>query len=697
MPIKFPCPGCKLVLSVKDELAGSKGTCPRCKTRVVVPAAGAAAPASAKPPAALTDWLDEQQAREAPAKSPAGRPPAPKPAATGKATADRKAASPPPAGVRPPRQESADSTAPPAETTPPEPPVDVEAEAAALFAEGENAGPAAAPATVDFTCPYCDTELHLPAELAGKKSPCPNPECRRILKVPELTKTDPKDWRKANVLGPTGAKPTTGPAPEGAWSSTERTYASGQALREAGVITKRAKPRTLAQKLFRPVLAATAVLVLGGGGWWWYSAWAAGRETRALQEALDYAHSDAGRQQVGVIGQAVLLKEAGDYFLRTGQPAVEESFLHKGRQGCGVLARNHYGQALALLTQIPADSERDAALAELAAAEVGLGGDPLSDDVRAELRIPWDEVQNRVRATLSAMGPGGRLDALRAVARRFIAGGRADRVLPLTGQVYSSPEADKAEALAAVGLELLGVGDADRAGKAADQALAPYAGKKPPPVRPAVIALAMALKKPVPKAGKGPDERADHFIGETEGLARLGQWDDARKKAQTATFGPNPQLRALVGVAAAAVDAKAPHAGSDVEAALAFVKGQVRNWAPLAWELRRLGDLGQRAGLSEERLRALAEANPDAALRGRGQLAAFTMQMTGTKEAVEDGAAEQAVGRSASQLLAVEALARHNTRRDPDWAKGVAAWEQPRRPFGAMGIARGLQDRAKGE
>jgi hypothetical protein len=718
MPIKFSCPHCKQVLSVKDELAGRKGPCPKCKNMVSVPAAGAApAPAAApappksptdtKPTAPLSDWLAEQ-GKEASTGSPrVVKPAAAKPAPAGKPAADKKAAVPPPDPSHPPlpRREGIQTTTPPADTTAPAPPVDVDAEAAALFSEGENNGPVEAPTTVDFTCPYCDTELHLPADLAGKKSPCPNPECRRIIKVPELTKTEKKDWRQANKIGPSLAKPTTEPAPEGAWSSTERTLASGQALREAGVIAARVKPRTLTQKLFKPVLAATVLLVVGGGGWWWYSAWAAGREMRALQAALDYARSDAGRPQAGMAGQATLLAGAGDYFLRTGKSVTEGGFLQKANPGCGILARNHYGQALALLSQAPADSERDAALAELAEAEAELGG--TGEDVQNELRIPWDEIQKRVRSTLSAMRPGGRLEALRAVARRFIAHGQPDRVLPLAGQVYPSPEEDKAEAVAAVGLEFLAAGDKDRATRAAEQALAPYAkgpppkrpeeAKKPPPIRPAVVALAMTLNGKPPAPGRGPDEEMEHLIGETEGLARLGQWDDAKQKAANRRFGPNAQFRAHVGLAAAAVDAKSAEAVAAVEAALNFFHAEVRNRRPLAWDVYRLAALAQRAGVSEERLRALAEDNPDPALRGRTQLAAFRMQLARSKEAAEDGAAEQAVGPSVAQLLAFQALARHNTRRDADWAKGVASWEEPRRAFGSLGIALGLQDRRLGE
>ena len=44
--IAFTCPSCSKKLSVKDEFAGKRGTCPHCKQAVVVPQA-AAAPAGA--------------------------------------------------------------------------------------------------------------------------------------------------------------------------------------------------------------------------------------------------------------------------------------------------------------------------------------------------------------------------------------------------------------------------------------------------------------------------------------------------------------------------------------------------------------------------------------------------------------------------------------------------------------------------
>src|SRR5262249_5057401 len=75
--------------------------------------------------------------------------------------------------------------------------VDAEAWAAAALADQPKAEPkpAAAPAgTIDFRCYYCDEDVKMPMDLAGKQAPCP--QCRRIIKVPLPVKTEPKDWRK---------------------------------------------------------------------------------------------------------------------------------------------------------------------------------------------------------------------------------------------------------------------------------------------------------------------------------------------------------------------------------------------------------------------------------------------------------------------------------------------------------------------
>src|SRR5258708_5628704 len=93
------------------------------------------------------------------------------------------------------------------------PRVDAESAAAEAFADEPATGPKEV-RTVDFNCPFCDAELKLSVELAGKRTSCP--ECRRIIKVPEVVQEGPKDWRKAARIGPSGPRAQDERAPEGA-------------------------------------------------------------------------------------------------------------------------------------------------------------------------------------------------------------------------------------------------------------------------------------------------------------------------------------------------------------------------------------------------------------------------------------------------------------------------------------------------
>src|SRR5205807_2384941 len=115
-------------------------------------------------------------------------------------------------------------------------PADVEDfAAAALRDEPKAAEPPKETKTIEFNCPQCDEKVRLSVELAGKQSQCP--ECQRIIKVPQLVKTDPKDWRTAaQQRGPSAALGANQPAPEGAWGSTSAGKVSRQALLEADVL-----------------------------------------------------------------------------------------------------------------------------------------------------------------------------------------------------------------------------------------------------------------------------------------------------------------------------------------------------------------------------------------------------------------------------------------------------------------------------
>jgi hypothetical protein len=550
--------------------------------------------------------------------------------------------------------------------------VDVEAEAAAALSDGPAAAPEG-PTTVDFTCPFCDAEVHVEAALAGKKTPCP--ECRRIIKVPELKAPEKKDWRKAQqASGPSGARRFDQPAPEGSWGTITTTHASPETHAAARPAAR--TPLTRQQKITRIVGAAAAVVVLVVGVslvWGWLGR---NKQQQAVRQALDYAATDEARKQAGREAVAALHTLVGDYY-------------RNGKTPSAPTAREQYEKAFSLL-HTPAgeesNEEKEAALAELAAAQVELGGSP--QEAEKEVRLKWDDTQRAVQATLSAMAPGeARLDALRRVSRHLIARGQIDRVLPLTTKVYASAEAEKAAALAAVGLELLAAGNKEAAQKAADQALEVYGtgarGAGSPPLVPEVVALALVLNKNPPEPTKA-DEKND-LLGQVEGLAVQGKADEARARLGKTTD-VHLHFKGYVALAAAS-EGKA-----EVESAIKFLEeNDLRNRPELSWPLLRLVRVGVKAGVGDDRLQAAASAIAERAVRGRAQLAVLKSRLKGTPGTAEEKAIHSVDPKSVAHLVGRAELARHNVRADGGYTKEVQKWDEPARAFGWAGIALGLQ------
>ena len=632
MPIKFSCPHCKRVMTVKDQLAGKKGTCTGCKQVVTVPRP------AATPPAA--------NAAGAVQKQPAAPKAAPQPSV------------PPPA-------------------------VDVEAEAAALFSDEPPPPEPTETQTIDLNCPFCDEPIHFGAELAGKKAPCP--ECRRIIKVPEIVKKEPKDWRKADPRGPAGARLPDQPAPEGAWGSVAASAVGKQALVEAGVLPTKQVPRTLWQKTRWPILGATVLLLLAGGGWMGLRWWGQRAADRALQAALEYASSQQSGGEVGATGQAAIFLGAGEYRLLAQA------------ERAAVRAREQFGKALVALNSAPPDSERDGLLADLALAQAELGGG--EPDTGRELRLPWDETQKLLLASLRAIrNPDARRESVRAVSQKLSAAGQSARALALLRQIYSVADEERAAALSVVALDLSSADDRTAGEKAAEEALSLYQAKAPPPLRAEVVAAAGVFGKPPPKLDKDPKpgEAAEEHVGKVESLARQGQWDRARQEAASNQHGDTVQFGALLAIASAAVDAKA--AGTDdVDRAMTFAEAKLRDKPELAWSFYRLTQLGVRAGLPDDRLQSFTAVIADRAVRGRAQLALFHARLDQAKQMVEDSAADKIEARSLARLRAGQALARHNTRLDTGWGRTVQGWQQPMQSFGSLGVALGLLDREKGK
>ncbi len=625
MAIKFLCPNCKKVMSVKDEFAGKKGKCPHCAGIVTVPA-------PVRPPTAAV-------------------PPAAKPTA------------PPPRPVRAPR--------------PPSGPFDLDAEAAAALRDVPKPEAAeVASTTIDFNCPMCDAELHLPLDQAGKRSPCP--ECRRIIKVPEPVKKDPANWRQTASNLPSAARRPEEKAPEGAWgSATGAATVSRESLQDAGAFPEAKELLTVRQRITRyATWSAAAIFLTVCAGLVWYK-WAQAREEQAVKVALDYAESDAGKSELGRDGRAAIYRLAGEHALRAGTA------------GSAVDAQGQFHRSLSVLAGGGGSAtEHDALLQDLAVAETALGGSP--EELDAGTKLKWDDAQKEIHAALGSIRDNdAKEEGLREVTHRLAAKGQGARATALASSLYSTPNEEKAEALGVVGLELLTADKKDLATKAADQALSLYTGKDQPALAPSAVALAMVLGRDFPARPKQiqwpAEDEIGMWLGTIEGQAQLKQWGEARQKATVGKFRSNVRLRAFIALAGAALDDKA--AGTaDVDLAIQQALVPPKGPPPSPWLLLRLARIGARAGAAPESLQALAAVIPDRDLRGRAQLAAFETQLAQDK-------ADDVKLMDAMEAHTVSAWLAHEewARRNPRQVGVIKSWEPVNRAFGLLGVALGSQ------
>src|SRR5207302_167549 len=120
------------------------------------------------------------------------------------------------------------------------PAADVDELAAAAFTEeaqanGKQEEP---PALIDFKCEFCEGDIHAPLAEAGKRMQCPNPECRRLVKVPTPKAEKPKDWRDLAKKGPTVAQMMQQEKiDDAAWGTqTDKVGAGSASLKDAGAL-----------------------------------------------------------------------------------------------------------------------------------------------------------------------------------------------------------------------------------------------------------------------------------------------------------------------------------------------------------------------------------------------------------------------------------------------------------------------------
>lgn len=659
MPITFSCSSCNARMTVPDHLAGKRGKCSKCKAAVLVPSANGSSESPPAPPAPT-----------AAVRTPS----APEPTAAGRVT--RIPA--PPTGGLPPAAPSPSAPEPASAPEPPpasETPADLEAEAAALLSDAPQEQVKVE--FIEFNCPQCDEPLKMALELADKRHPCP--ECRRIIQVPRPKTATPADWRNAGPKLPAGARRNDGPAPEGAWGTGTGgvTRASVESLKEAGVIKEKEKPLTLYQKAQPYLLVGTPILTLLLGSlvlWSWLTR---NQEKRAFDEALSIAASKDAPRVLGGEGLMALHGYAGTYYLATDKP------------GCASLAREQFGKSVVVGKALHT-SGSDALLGDLAVTSLTLAGGP--DETDTDRKLNWKDTHRLVRAALEGIASQpGRLSALRRVTRRLVELGEIDRVLNLVSSVSTLSGADRAEALAVVGLELNRLGKTEEAQRALNDALAPYEdsrAKTLPPLRAPVVALARLEGKKPPAPGKSLDDQENSVIGEAFALTRQGKPDEARALAGKVPVQGGGRLRALIAIAVAASENKG---GKDEILAALDAVAAAGNRPELAWPLLRLVEIGLAAEVPADKLELAIAGITDRDLVAWARLQILHAHLAASRSVESVDLIEKIPTSTVAGLLARLELTRHNTRRDRGWASTIKSWDDGPRALGSLGVALGIQ------
>lgn len=563
----------------------------------------------------------------------------------------------------------------PAPLPPPPPPKKAEApvediESLALEALADPKEEVRQPQEIEFECPQCSESVKVPLEMAGKRMPCPS--CRRIVPVPVPAKKDPANWRDTGPKLPEGAKREQPAAIEGAWGAGNAAGLSEETLEEAGLIKEKDRPLTLYQRFETPILIAVPTVLLLAAGWFLWSWWASSSEQAAYNEAMKLLQQEKDQAPgtlaafKGKLAEYLLLRKADDQAAPEAAKYLKEAVGH---------AKN-------------AGELRDALLLDLVDDFLRLGGN--RDESDRGHRLSWDDTQRELRKCLEAFdGKDARLLALRRAAAGLVRVGQTDRTIAFAIQVSAgSSDADRAEMLSVVGLELFAAGEKNLAARLADQALALYAPKKKKgkeeatALRGPVVALAIVTEKaPPPPKKANIIEEEQNMYGHIEGLVLAGKADEARSSWQKGVVAESKYR-------AAALLASLTRDKGDIDAAIAArARAQEDRIRGLDWPQLRLlrGVLKADAGPDQfDKIVAAVEAP---ALREWAKLAVLRHKLKGSRSVVEVEALEGLSAKSPPGLLARLELARHNVALSAGWTSRFKEWDAAGEAFGWLGAA----------
>jgi hypothetical protein len=510
--------------------------------------------------------------------------------------------------------------------------------------------------TIDFTCPYCEAELHLNADLGGKKEPCP--ECKRIIKVPMLVQERAKDWRTVQQkTGPSAALANAQqPQLEGVWDTTQKARVSTEALEEADAIIEEDEDAPGALGWIKRgviiggvvgLIVLAIVLIMR-----WQSA---GTQADALKAALAMAEGKGEKFDLSPPWRAEVFRAAGEFYIGKDEPNKALAQLKKAR-----------GQFPRQTGATPLD--QDLMLMRLAGTLVDLGGS--EKEIGDELRLDWGKVQQELFSTLGGIAaPEVKALAVRDVAARLMKKQQA----PLAVVLVRRLSADDGSPV-----------KAQWVGLAHDPAL---------PLEEKTLKEMLDLVKrqvPAPNPAKGIFDRVAR-VGYAEAYARAGKYDEVGKIIEAAGPGDDRVEAALV--AADVVEEKSAGDGKKFRDTAFQLSDKLKN-ALSPWLRLQIVQAALRAG-DMERAQETAKTiptNPNADYKSWAELAIFRAEL-----AKSPGEADMNLvlnsrtdKNSLARALAWEALARHNIRYSSDIRRSVETVEDPRvRPFLLVGITLG--------
>ena len=547
------------------------------------------------------------------------------------------------------------------------PPADLDAIAAAAFAEEAARADKAAEQMIPVTCTGCDHSWSVEASKEGKNVRCP--ECGKVVRVPMRKKEEKADWRSGGG-GPSLAKRDTGLDREGAFGTVNAGQITHETARE--IVKGREaeeEPEERRKRLIkRGVLLLVGASVLGVGIYFLLQQRRIDRAETRMEDAVAELTGKNGTKDGRFVG--LIYAASAESRSRLANSAEESNAaldeFKKARNSAKAGAKGPSADNAGVLAEVAV------ALPHL------LGPSELTEKGHRQKK---DLVGREIRQTLQEItDPELVAEAVRGVTRQ---GAKVGHPTVAVDVVHARP--DRPELMAQVGLELLRMnrdlyrGDAERVLQGLEDADAN-----------GVQALRLALGRPATAKKDGEVSQA----ATAEAAAIKGDGNAARQAVGRL---PRPdQAKALAAVGQSLVVANPTEAATTrVEAAKALraAQGSVSPWVSVR-VCRLLGRVGQ-----FDEAEALAAALPDEQTKAWGRLEALRGRLEGMKDKKGDDAWLEPVGdpaKLAAAALARQVMARHNAAAGlgGEYQEVVKKWPLGTvRPFGMAGLVLGQLDR----